>query len=92
LSISKCYIDDFIIDVNTYSTSYEFSIATLDRKLKKLKLSKRRPFPPNMKEYERTLYYHNENRDKFFGYPSTIISSFTLSTILMGDTYNFNKK
>jgi hypothetical protein len=66
LSISKCDTDDYIIDVNTNSTSYEFSIATLDRKLKKLKLSKRRPFPPNIKDHVRTLYYHNENKDNFF--------------------------
>ena len=135
--------DDSMINVNTDSTSHEFSIATLDRKLKKLKNHKvtiQRSFPPRDHEYESTLYFnksnknssHNttdiplidinpirlinnhlkeiqlriightraatiyENRDKIFGYPSTIISSFTSSTILMSITMNgdndFNKK
>jgi hypothetical protein len=113
--------DDSIIDINTNSPTHEFSIATLDRKLKRLKEIKTLHKSPKLPD--RTLYYSNqspdksssslvnmnpiklinehlkeiqlriightraatiyENRDKFFGYPLTIISSFTSSTILM---------
>lgn len=134
---------DSIIDVNTDSTSHEFSIATLDRKLKKLKtnkISKKKSLTPGIQCYENPSYESKkdpdflynitdialininpiklidehlkeiqlriightraatiyENRDKFFGYPSTILSSFTSSTILLSiavdNDVDFNKK
>jgi hypothetical protein len=115
-----------ITHVNIDSNSHEFSIATLDRKLKKLKLAKKNILPDapkceindmdnilinihpirlindHLKEIQLRIIGHTraasiyESRNKFFGYPATIISSFTSSSILMSitmdDSNDFNKK